>query len=83
MHPDARRARATARACSTPASTPARRGGAESVTGWLLADDERTRAFLAASGLAPDGAYRDRVVSPDGDSVSARCASVAELAGAA
>ena len=40
--------------------------GAESVTLWLLPDDESTRAFLAASGFAPDGAFRDRVVSPDG-----------------
>ncbi|HBO54394.1 MAG TPA: GNAT family N-acetyltransferase, partial [Janibacter terrae] len=24
------------------------------------------RAFLTGSGLEPDGAYRDRVVSPDG-----------------
>ena len=36
------------------------------LTGWVLADDEATRAFLVASGLSPDGAYRDRVVDPDG-----------------
>ncbi len=36
------------------------------MTLWLLADDEAARGFLAASGFAPDGAYRDRVVSPDG-----------------
>ena len=35
----------------------------------VLADDEATRAFLVASGLGPDGAYRDRVVSPDGDTL--------------
>lgn len=43
-----------------------RDAGAEAVTAWVLADDEPTRAFLLASGLGPDGAYRDRVVSPDG-----------------
>ena len=33
----------------------------------MLASDEGTRAFLVQAGLAPDGAWRDRVVSPDGD----------------
>ncbi len=43
-----------------------REAGAESVTAWLPAADEATRAFLLASGLQPDSAYRDRVVSPEG-----------------
>lgn len=43
-----------------------RDAGAEYVTAWVLVPHERTRAFLAAAGLTPDGAYRDRVVSPDG-----------------
>ena len=43
-----------------------RDAGADSVAVWLLADAEQVRAFVAASGFAPDGAYRDRVVSPDG-----------------
>src|SRR6476661_5829057 len=34
---------------------------------WVPAGEEATRAFLAASGLHPDGAFRDRVVSPAGD----------------
>jgi hypothetical protein len=34
---------------------------------WVLASDEATRGFLMAGGLGPDGAFRDRVVSPDGD----------------
>ena len=46
-----------------------RQAGADTVTAWLLADDEETRAFLAGSGLGPDGAFRDRVVSPDGDTL--------------
>ena len=40
--------------------------GAEDVTIWLPADLDEMRAFLLASGLGPDGAYRDRIVSPDG-----------------
>ena len=32
----------------------------------MLASDETTRAFLLDAGLDPDGAFRDRVVSPDG-----------------
>ncbi|WP_212755365.1 GNAT family N-acetyltransferase [Flexivirga aerilata] len=43
-----------------------RAGDFTSVTAWLLADDEATRAFAEAAGLRPDGAYRDRVVSADG-----------------
>ena len=46
-----------------------REAGADSVSLWVLADDEAVRAFLTASGFAPDGAYRDRVVSPDGDTL--------------
>jgi len=46
-----------------------RGAGAEDVATWVLADDEATRAFLVASGLLPDGAFRDRVVSPDGDTL--------------
>lgn len=41
--------------------------GAEDVSVWLLADDEATRAFVTNAGFAPDGAFRDRVVSPDDD----------------
>ena len=43
-----------------------REAGAEHVAAWVLVPHEMTRAFLAAAGLTPDGAYRDRVVSPDG-----------------
>jgi hypothetical protein len=46
-----------------------RGAGAESVATWLLADDEAGRSFLSASGFGPDGAYRDRVVSPDGQTL--------------
>ena len=43
-----------------------REAGAEHVAAWCLVEHESVRAFLTGSGLAPDGAYRDRVVSPDG-----------------
>ena len=46
-----------------------RDAGAEAVATWLPADDEDGRAFLTSSGFGPDGAYRDRVVSPDGDTL--------------
>jgi hypothetical protein len=40
--------------------------GFQSMSVWLLAHDEDTRAFLSAAGLSPDGAYRDRVIDVDG-----------------
>lgn len=40
--------------------------GAREVTAWLPADDEGTRGFLLGSGFGADGAFRDRIVSPDG-----------------
>lgn len=43
-----------------------RAGDFESVTTWVLSDDEAVRAFLTAAGLQPDGAWRDRVVAADG-----------------
>lgn len=44
-----------------------RDAGADHVALWCLVQHEGLRAFLTASGLEPDGAYRDRVVSPDDD----------------
>lgn len=43
-----------------------RAGDFQEVTMWLLAQDEATRAFVASSGLQPDGAWRDRVIAADG-----------------
>lgn len=34
---------------------------------WPLATDESGRAFLEQAGLHPDGAWRDRTISADGD----------------
>lgn len=66
VHPDARRQGHGSRLLNASVDLLAE-AGAESVTLWLLPDDEATRAFLSASGFGPDGAFRDRVVSPDGD----------------
>ena len=68
VHPDARRQGHGSRLLNASVDLLAE-AGAESVSLWLLTDDERTRAFLTASGFAPDGAFRDRVVSPDGDTL--------------
>lgn len=65
VHPDARRQGHGSRLLNATVDVLGE-AGAEAVTLWLLADDEAARGFLAASGFAPDGAYRDRVVSPDG-----------------
>jgi len=68
VHPDARGQGHGSRLLNASVDLLAE-AGAESVTLWLLTDDERTRAFLTASGFTPDGAFRDRVVSPDGDTL--------------
>ena len=68
VHPDARRQGHGSRLLNASVDLLAE-AGAESVTLWLLTDDEPTRAFLTASGFGPDGAFRDRVVSPDGDTL--------------
>ncbi len=65
VHPDARRQGHGSRLLNASVDI-LREAGAEAVTAWLRADDEATREFLTASGFGPDGAFRDRVVSPDG-----------------
>jgi GNAT superfamily N-acetyltransferase len=65
VHPQARRAGHGSRLLNAAVDT-LRGAGADTVHAWLLASDEGTRAFLVQAGLAPDGAWRDRVVSPDG-----------------
>lgn len=66
VHPEARHAGHGSRLLNAAVDT-LRGAGARTMHAWLLAGDESTRAFLLASGLRPDGAFRDRVVSPDGD----------------
>ncbi len=68
VHPEARRQGHGSRLLNASVDV-LRDAGAEAVATWLLADDEAGRAFLAASGFGPDGAFRDRVVSPDGQTL--------------
>jgi len=69
VHPDARRAGHGSRLLNAAVDT-VRGGGHTSLAVWLLAAAEATRAFLVASGLNPDGAFRDRVL--DGAGFTAR-----------
>jgi GNAT superfamily N-acetyltransferase len=66
VHPEARRSGHGSRLLNAAVDT-LRGAGAASMAAWVLAADEPTRAFLAEAGLHPDGAFRDRVVSADGD----------------
>ena len=67
VHPQARRAGHGSRLLNAPVDT-LRGAGAQVLHTWVLAEDEGTRQFLVQAGLAPDGAFRDRIVSPDGRS---------------
>ncbi|GAA1181983.1 hypothetical protein GCM10009584_25190 [Ornithinimicrobium humiphilum] len=67
VHPEARAAGHGSRLLNAGIDTL--RAAFDELTGvatWVLADAEGTRAFLQAAGFAPDGAWRDRVVSDDG-----------------
>ena len=65
VHPDARRSGHGSRLLNAAVDT-LRGRDFHSISAWLLADDEDTRAFLTAAGLSPDGAYRDRVIDIGG-----------------
>jgi ribosomal protein S18 acetylase RimI-like enzyme len=65
VHPDARRSGHGSRLLNAAVDT-LRGKGFDSMCVWLLARDEDTRVFLTAAGLSPDGAYRDRLIDPDG-----------------
>ncbi len=68
VHPDARRQGHGSRLVNASVDLLLE-AGADAVTIWLPADDDGTRAFLTGSGFGPDGAYRDRVVSPQGETM--------------
>jgi GNAT superfamily N-acetyltransferase len=63
VHPDGRGAGHGSRLLNAAVDT-ARGAGFSTLRAWVPADDGATRAFLAAGGIEPDGAYRDRVVGP-------------------
>jgi GNAT superfamily N-acetyltransferase len=65
VHPDARRNGHGSRLLNASVDT-LRGKGFGSLSTWILATDEATRAFLTAAGLSPDSAYRDRVIDVDG-----------------
>jgi GNAT superfamily N-acetyltransferase len=66
VHHEARRQGHGSRLLNAAVDT-LRDAGADVLHLWVLAGDEQTRAFFAQAGLSPDGAFRDRVVSPEGD----------------
>jgi len=68
VHPDARRSGHGSRLLNAAVDT-LRGKGFSSMSVWLLARDEDTRAFLTAAGLSPDSAFRDRVIDADGSIV--------------
>jgi len=65
VHPDARRSGHGSRLLNAAVDT-LRGKGFDSLSTWILASDEATRAFLTAAGLSPDSAYRDRVIDVEG-----------------
>jgi ribosomal protein S18 acetylase RimI-like enzyme len=65
VHPEARGSGHGSRLLNAAVDT-LRGKGFTSVSVWILARDEQTRAFLTAAGLSPDSAYRDRVIDADG-----------------
>lgn len=64
VHPDGRRSGHGSRLLNAAVDT-LRGKGFDSLSAWILASDEDTRAFLAAAGLTPDSAYRDRVIDAE------------------
>lgn len=65
VHPDARHGGHGSRLLNAAVDT-LRGKGFDSVSAWILATDEATRAFLLAAGLSPDSAFRDRIIDVDG-----------------
>ena len=68
IHPEARGVGHGSRLLNAAADT-ARGAGFRALSAWLPRDAEATRAFLQASGFAPDGAFRDRVIGPEDSDV--------------
>lgn len=68
VHPAARRDGHGSRLLNAAADT-LRAGDRTAVLTWLPADDEQARAFTDEAGLVPDGAWRERVVGREGETV--------------
>jgi ribosomal protein S18 acetylase RimI-like enzyme len=65
VHPEARRQGHGSRLLNAAVDT-ARGRDRHVLSTWLLAGDDRTRAFLTAAGFETDGAHRERVVDAEG-----------------
>ncbi len=65
VHPEARRQGHGSRLLNAVVDT-ARGRDRHVLATWVLAEDDRTRAFLSAAGMRADGAHRERVVDADG-----------------
>lgn len=65
VHPEARRQGHGSRLLHAAVDT-ARGRDRHELAAWVLASDDRTRAFLTAAGLEADGAHRERVVDAEG-----------------
>ena len=65
VHPEARRQGHGSRLLHAAVDT-ARGRDRQVLAAWVLAGDDRTRAFLTAAGLETDGAHRERVIDADG-----------------
>lgn len=68
VHPQARRSGHGSRLLNAAADT-LRANDRTVLLAWLPAADEGARAFVQRAGLEPDGAWRDRVVGPDGQTL--------------
>lgn len=68
VHPDARRQGHGSRLLNASADT-LRAHDHTAVVTWVPAGDEATRAFLSTGGLHPDGAWRERVTGPGGETL--------------
>ena len=66
VHPEARRQGHGSRLLHAVVDT-ARARGRDRLTAWALASAQVVREFLVVAGLGPDGANRERVVGPDGE----------------
>ena len=69
VHPDARRQGHGSRLLHAVVDT-ARARGRDRLTAWALASADEARGFLVAAGLGPDGAHRERIVGPEGETAS-------------
>lgn len=68
VHPDARRVGHGSRLLNAAADT-LRANDRRALVTWLPATDEDARAFTEQAGLHPDGAWRERVVGPEGQTL--------------